>query len=433
MISGNPAPQHTARVNYPIADQTTPTHQRMETEGYTRAHLRIDNVATESQSTQSLRHAKERWTTLFQQRRSQHSRKADGPIVLTHNNQQMNTPWGDPLSEKMENVTRVYSLNVNGLALDRRGGQFETLCSIAKELQVDILCGQEHNVDASQAEVRNILYQTARQHWPRSRLVTGSTSTVFTNWYKPGGTLQLSVGHITGRITSTYQDPLGRWVSQTFRGREGFQMTVISAYQVVDCGSQPGKITAAAQQASYLTQLDAQDCNPRKAFKQDLRTYLSECKSKGDEILLLGDFNESIDGNFNGISRIIADFHLVDLMRCRSNQQPPATYSRGRLRLDYGLATRKIADALVGAGYEAFNARFPTDHRAYYFDLDTEKLFGSRTQSLAPPSLRMMHSTNGKQVTQYIREKYKQLEQSNAFARGFQLTMPGNRHSFAER
>ena len=120
-------------------------------------------------------------------------------------------------------------------------------------------------------------------------------------------------------------------------------------------------------------------------------------------------------------------------MKSRSTQPPPATYSRGRLRLDYGLATTRVAEALVSAGYEPFNERFPTDHRAYYFDLDTEKLFGSVTQSLASPSLRMMHSSNTKQVTQYLREKYKQLEQSNAFARGLKLTLPGNHHAFAER
>jgi hypothetical protein len=133
------------------------------------------------------------------------------------------------------------------------------------------------------------------------------------------------------------------------------------------------------------------------------------------------------------MSKLVADFHLVDLMRGRSNQAFPATYSRGRLRLDYGLATKRVAEALVAAGYEPFNERFPTDHRAYYFDLETEKLFGSQTQVLASAPLRMMHATNAKQVTHYLREKYSQLEQCNAFARGFQLTMPGNRHSHAER
>lgn len=121
---------------------------------------------------------------------------------------------------------------------------------------------------------------------------------------------------------------------------------------------------------------------------------------------MVGDFNKSIDGNFNGMSRIITDIFLVDLMKTRSNEQPPATSSRGgQLRLDYGLATRRVADALVAVGYESFYERYPTDHPPYYFDLNTQLLFGSHTQALATPSLRMTQSTNVKQVTKYLREK----------------------------
>jgi exonuclease III len=322
---------------------------------------------------------------------------------------------------------------MNGIALDRRGGQFDLLCKIAQELQVDVLCGQEHNVDTSQPTVRSILYNTAKAYWSRFRLLTGSTNIQFATWFKPGGTLQISMGHITGRIICSYTDPLGRWVSQTFKGRNGMSLTIISAYQVVNDSPHLGLTTAAAQQRSLLTQMNYSECNPRKAFKQDLRKYLRECISRGDELLLTGDFNESIDEHYNGMSRIATEFQLVDLMRSRSHLKAPATYARGRRRLDYGLATKKVAESLEAAGYEAFNERFPTDHRAYYFDLNTEQLFGTQHQPLASPSLRMMQSTNTKQVTQYLREKYKQLEQSNAFNRGKQLSLPGNRHSFAER
>ncbi|KAI2499828.1 hypothetical protein MHU86_14645 [Fragilaria crotonensis] len=433
MIRSNTSTPHPSRVNHPAADfpqfQQEPSRYATSTQS-----SQQEDTRSGVPSTDRLQQARDNWKALFQQHNQRNYSTEARDIVLTTANQNWNIPWGDPVSEKQENVTRIYSLNLNGLSLDRRGGQFDTLCSIAKELQVDILCGQEHNVDTSQAEVRNILHNTAKQHWPRLRLATGTTPIQFQGWYKPGGTLQLSVANIAGRVMSTFQDPLGRWVSQTFRGCDGFKLTVISAYQVVESTPKPGTTTAAAQQISLLAQENAPDCNPRRAFKQALRQYLNECKHNGDELLLLGDFNESIDGNFNGMCKIMADFHSVDLMAGRSDQRIPATYSRGQLWLDYGLATKRVADALVAAaGYESFNERFPTDHRAYFFDLDTDKLFGSQTQPLATPPLRMMHSTNVKQVTQYLREKYKQLEQCNAFARGYQLSMPGNRHSFAER
>ena len=433
MIRSRLQESHTARVNHPIAESSN-IHREPASVAMSASQIpRQDHDNNVEYNDKSLRRAQGQWASLFKNQKQRDTQRNDRNIVLTNQNQQMNTHWGDPLGEKGENVTRIYSLNLNGIALDRRGGQFDSLCSIAKELQIDILCGQEHNVDTSQSEVRSILHQTARQHWGRFRLGTGSTPTQFTNWYKPGGTLQLSIGNITGQITGTDQDPLGRWVCQTFRGKEGFLLTVISAYQVVETKPKGGTTTAASQQVSLLTQANVEDRDPRNAFKRDLRSYLTKCKQRGHEILLLGDFNESIDGNFNGMSKLVADFHLVDLMRGRSNQAFPATYSRGRLRLDYGLATKRVADALVAAGYEPFNERFPTDHRAYYFDLETEKLFGLQTQVLANAPLRMMHATNAKQVTYYLKEKYSQLEQCNAFARGFRLSMLGNRHSFAER
>ena len=49
-------------------------------------------------------------------------------------NQRENKLWGDALEEKLETSTRVYGLNVNGLTLDRRGGQYDTLCSVIKEV-----------------------------------------------------------------------------------------------------------------------------------------------------------------------------------------------------------------------------------------------------------------------------------------------------------
>jgi hypothetical protein len=102
----------------------------------------------------------------------------------------------------------------------------------------------------------------------------GATKVDFTTWYKPGGTLQLSVGDISGQITSSYHDPLGRWVSQTLKGKDGIQITIISAYQVVTDNTQLGATTATAQQRSQLTQMNASNRNPRQAFKMDLQQFL---------------------------------------------------------------------------------------------------------------------------------------------------------------
>jgi hypothetical protein len=129
-----------------------------------------------------------------------------------------------------------------------------------------------------------------------------------------------------------------------------------------------------------------------------------------------------------------AEFNLTDIFSIQHpNLQDPATYARGRKRLDYALGSARVSAAVQACGYEAFNHRFHTDHRAYYIDLNTEQLFGSATQVLSTYSSRILHSNNIKQVTQYIKEKHALLLSCNAFEQAEQLSRPGERHQFAER
>ena len=71
------------------------------------------------------------------------------PLNMTITNTRGNNRWGDDLSKeaKIPGHLRVYASHANGIRLDARGGQFDTLCKVHKEVQADIMCGQEHNLD----------------------------------------------------------------------------------------------------------------------------------------------------------------------------------------------------------------------------------------------------------------------------------------------
>ena len=189
------------------------------------------------------------------------------------------------------------------------------------------------------------------------------------------------------------------------------------------------------QQRSLLLLANDPVSDPRIAFKRDLSSYIQACKSKGDElILLVGDFNEKLGRSANGIESIAGEYGLLNMMSARHGElQPPATYARGQNCIDYGFATPHVIQALSRCGYEQFNVRFSTDHRAYFFDFDTEKLFGQQTPELASTAQRILNSTNLKQVTNYLKIKYDYLKQCNAFERAERLTFPGDCHQYAER
>ncbi|KAI2492122.1 hypothetical protein MHU86_22426 [Fragilaria crotonensis] len=353
--------------------------------------------------------------------------------VLTSANRRSNAPWGDVLQEKPSHVTRIYSQNVNGLTFDRRGGQFEEVCRVHKEVQADIFVGQEHNLDTTQYHVRSSLYDAAKQHCERARLIFGTTPIPFHSTYKPGGTFILSSGNFSGRMAKQVQDPWGRWVLQEFAGRQGRLLVVVSAYQPVDKRGDQGVLTVASQQASLLRLSKDSVTNPRSAFRRDLLKAMRPYKSAGAEILLIGDFNEPFGSDPAGMSGIASHLSLTNLMAVRHSASPPATYARGSKCLDYALASKTVCDALLRAGYEPFDARLSSDHRGYFFDFHTDTLLGNLTQDLATPQQRMLSASNVNQVTKYINEKYDLLLAHNAFVRAERLSYLGNRHQFAER
>jgi hypothetical protein len=168
---------------------------------------------------------------------------------------------------------------------------------------------------------------------------------------------------------------------QTFQGASGRRITFVSGYQVVSDILSPGTVTAAAQQKSLLIQRNDSIQAPRTPFRRDRTAYLQQCKDAGDELILLGDFNEVLVGDDpEGMTAVAHKLELFDIVSSRYSQTPPVTYSRGRRCLDYDLATPLVVQAITRCGYEAVHSRHPSDHQAYYFDIDINQLFGTQLQ-----------------------------------------------------
>ena len=201
---------------------------------------------------------------------------ASRQVQMSTANSRTNEPWGDVLlEEKPNNCTRFYGMNLNGLTIDRKGGQFDLLCRMIKEVQADVFCGQEHNLDTTQSGIRKIMYDTAAQHWNRKRLIMGTTPISFVNSYKPGGTMAITVGSLSGRVIGQVQDKWGRWVIQELQGRTQRRLVIFSVYQpVVSTPSDAAKTTVAAQHRSLLLRDEDTIAEPRRAFRRDLKAAI---------------------------------------------------------------------------------------------------------------------------------------------------------------
>ena len=173
------------------------------------------------------------------------------------------------------------------------------------------------------------VYDTTNYTFDHYRLTCASSSIPSSFDFKPGGTLIITQGNAVGRVTLSGSDPMGRWSYQTLTCKDNRNLTIMSVYQVCEqAHTTNGSIktlTATAQQTSMLRQQN-RNLSPRKAFNKDLRLFLSDQKLQGNRILLSGDFNEVLDETFDGLTKLCADFGLVDLLHQITGEDEFATY-----------------------------------------------------------------------------------------------------------
>jgi hypothetical protein len=92
---------------------------------------------------------------------------------------------------------------------------------------------------------------------------------------------------------------------------------------------------------------------------------------------------------------------------------PPATYNRGKQRLDYILVSNSISHAVVQSGILPYYSIFQGDHRPCFIDLDATALFQEGTHAVAPMTQRGLQLADPKIVTKYIKIIKTQLEYHN--------------------
>lgn len=378
------------------------------------ARITLRDVTQEEQ----LIAAQAAWRRLFPGRLPVLTDPQDGQnLFLTANNMTDNVVHGHTMNRKDRNHTRVIGFNINGIKLDHAGGDMTAVCRMVRETQTDVLGITEHCLDTSKHRVTQQCHSVVKEYNPSNRLTLSSSSIESQHNYKAGGTFMMSRGNIVSRYSDSGADKLGRWAFQTYTGKNGRTLTIIIAYQVCKTTILPGSTTAAAQQESLLRQRGLKKPNPRTHFRKDLAKLLTKFKKRKDEILMLGDWNEALGDEEDGMSKICSDYNLTDIMTHVHGPMTVATYARGQKRLDYPLGSPGVLEAVRFCGYEPFFYRMFSDHRMYYIDFDTLVLFGSDTPDLAPIAYRDIQSKCPKQVTLYLRNLDRHLTHRNIYNR----------------
>jgi exonuclease III len=168
---------------------------------------------------------------------------------------------------------------------------------------------QKHSVVATCANA-------ARWIFSFSRVTMSSGAISYTGHYKSGGTALIAAGSITGRIYTTFKDPMGRWSAISLIGAHSQKLTVISAYQV--CNTRPDRdikarcMAAVTQQQAMINFSDPMSSiHPITKFRIDLLAFVQERQEEGHDIILMGDFNEAFGSHQTGLMHIASTCGLI--------------------------------------------------------------------------------------------------------------------------
>lgn len=246
------------------------------------------------------------------------------------------------------------------------------------EVDIGLIC--EHKLDTTQWGNIKGIHEGANRQLGMGTFKTVVASTPIKNQhtrYKPGGVMAMTIGPVTGRVMNTHKDEFGRWVSITMRRRQEAPLTLVCTYQVVDVDpTSVGTETYAAQLlASYTLAGKHQPERLRHHHSTDLVAHVKERQTKGEAIMVLGDFNEVMGEFNNGLTRLITECNLVDVVANKHLAAGFTTYQRGTRVLDYCLMDQALLGATMKCGYEPFQANIVSDHRGLFVDFHVPNLF----------------------------------------------------------
>ena len=215
-----------------------------------------------------------------------------------------------------------------------------------------------------------------------------------------GGTCIAAVGRFSSFVKEVGSDSsgLGRW-SWVRVGGGGKTTRMIIAYQ--PCGTRGRKTMGETVWDQHTRYFEARGeiRDPKTMFKQDLVNLLRQSKASGDEILLMGDFNENV---YTGpLSLLLSgdDLRMSELCRRITGIPLPPTHLRGQTPIDAVFGTAGITCTAVtllpphiGVG----------DHRVFVIDITSDSVLGANLPRVIPLAGRCLNCASERIKQAYI-------------------------------
>jgi hypothetical protein len=253
-----------------------------------------------------------------------------------------NEPWNHSINEDADGNFHIYFQNPHGVPRDD--------VSLHQDLQAlaeyDVSCYgfAETNLDWGQQYVCTDFLQQQWRVWKYATTSFSSIDVESSSDYLTGGTLTSAVGNWSSRVANKEVDPsgMGRWSSLTFVGKRNTKVTVITGYR---CVRSNGDGSAWNQEKIFMRdQQSKTNPHPRQHFITDMISFVKEKQCQNHDIILSLDANEVIGEDSAGLSKLIRDCRLSDLLDIPDldpEEQLKDTFQHGNnRRIDYMLGSQ---------------------------------------------------------------------------------------------
>jgi hypothetical protein len=157
---------------------------------------------------------------------------------------------------------------------------------------------------------------------------------------------------------------------------------------------------------------------------QDLEAFIQHLQAQKHDIIVGGDWNDSISIPNSRLLKLSTSLDLVDPWLTFYPHHPEfPTFELGTQRIDSILVSRRLLPSIERIGYSPVGGLFLTDHRTVMLEFNTNNLFGNDTDPLpAMVVSRGVRTKDLQSVTTFIATMHSHLAANNAFKRAMTLT-----------
>ena len=210
----------------------------------------------------------------------------------------------------------------------------------------------------------------------------------------------VAFGRISTFVKESPKDPsnLGRFCSMLFTGG-GKKTRLVQLYVPSNPGKKSKGFTVWDHQ-SRVWEKKGDLRSPRMILFEQIISRLLLWKSVGEEIILMGDFNENVYTGRYTKRLAMQDLNMTEQCHTTTKQRLPATFDDGSQPIDAIFVTAGVVciSACLLARYGGIG-----DHRSFILDFTSASLIGENFPNIMPARLRKLHCESKRLVNNYTK------------------------------